>query len=153
LNKAKFDADLLPLAEPWLSRLADCAADTEAGGPRLPKDEKRHVFCRYGNVSVHFARYESPTKKDAARSYRQQMAILSGPLAPGMREGSRTTGGVSGATGSYVEYAGKPADGPVMCGIWWDRDDSVGTVYFETPCEAGIAGNWDALRDLWRRYS
>ncbi len=153
LNKAKFGPDLLPLAEPWLYRLAECAADTDAGGPKLPKDERRHVFCRYGNVSVHFALYESAEQKDAGRAYREQLATLTGPLAPGMREGSRTTGGVSGATGSYVEYAGKPADGPIMCGIWWDRDESLASLYFETPCDSGMANNWDVLRDLWRRYS
>ena len=153
LNKAKFDADLVPLAEPWLARMGDCAADQEAAGPKLPKDEKRHVFCRYGNVFVHFALFDSPTKKDAARAYREQLAFVAGTLSPGLRQGSRTTGGVSGATGSYVEYAGDPGNGPVMCGIWWDRDDSLGALYFETPCEAGVGGNWDALRDLWHRHS
>ncbi|MGQ5263951.1 hypothetical protein ACTWLT_24740 [Micromonospora sp. ZYX-F-536] len=153
LNKAKFDPDLVPLAETWLARMGDCASDREAGGPKLPKDEKRHVFCRYGNVSVHFALFESPTTKDAARAYREQLAFLAGTLTPGIRQGARTTGGASGATGSYVEYAGDPGDGPVMCGIWWDRDNHLGAVYFETPCEAGIGGNWDALRDLWHRNS
>ncbi|WP_433460478.1 hypothetical protein [Micromonospora sp. CA-248212] len=153
LNKAKFDPDLVPLAEPWLARMGDCASDREAGGPKLPKDEKRHVFCRYGNVFVHFALFESTTTKDAARAYREQLAFLAGTLSPGIRQGARTTGGSSGATGSYVEYAGDPGNGPVMCGIWWDRDDRLGAVYFETPCEAGIAGNWDALRDLWHRNS
>ncbi|WP_406077170.1 hypothetical protein [Micromonospora sp. NBC_00858] len=154
LNKAKFDPDLVPLAEPWLGRMGDCASDREAAGPKLPKDEKRHVFCRYGNVSVHFALFESTTTKDAARAYREQLAFVAGTLSPGIRQGARTTGGASGATGSYVEYAGDPGDGrPVMCGIWWDRDDRLGSVYFETPCDAGIGGNWDALRDLWHRNS
>ncbi|MFJ6164867.1 hypothetical protein ACIQH6_07110 [Micromonospora orduensis] len=153
LNKAKFDPDLVPLAEPWLARMGDCASDREAGGPKLPKDEKRHVFCRYGNVFVHFALFESATTKDAARAYREQLAFLAGTLSPGIRQGARTTGGASGATGSYVEYAGNPGDGRVMCGIWWDRDDKLGAVYFETPCESGVGGNWDALRDLWHRNS
>ncbi|WP_231929644.1 hypothetical protein [Micromonospora inositola] len=152
-NKSKFDGDLLPLAEPWLSEVGECAADTDAGGPKLPKDEKRHVFCQYGIVFVNFALYESPAKKDAARANRKALGIAGSALAPGMREAMRTIGGVSKTPGSYIEYAGNPGDGRVMCGIWWDRDDSVAAIYFETPCQAGIAGNWSVLRDLWRRNS
>ncbi|TDC36601.1 hypothetical protein E1211_12945 [Micromonospora sp. 15K316] len=153
LNKAKFDADLAPIAEPWLPEVGGCAVDTEVGGPELPDGEKRHVFCRYLSLSVHFAVYESAEKKTAARTHRQQMGVVNRALAPGLREASKTTGGASGAPGSYVEYAGNGHDGRPVCGIWWDRDDSMTAVYFETPCAAGIAGNWDALRDVWKRTS
>ncbi|MEH0818621.1 MULTISPECIES: hypothetical protein [unclassified Micromonospora] len=153
VNKAKFDGSLAVLAEPWLARMGGCASDTEVGGPKLPEDEKQHVFCRYGGLSVHFALYESGTREDAARAYRQQLAISGSALAPGLRESTRTKGGVTGVEGSYVEYAFKAGDGRPTCGIWWDRDDSVGAVYFETLCEAGVAGNWDALRDVWHRHS
>lgn len=153
INKAKFDGALAQLAEPWLTRMGGCAADTDTGGPDLPPDEQRHVFCRYGGVSVHFALYESTAKEDAARAYRGQLSLTGTALAPGLREATRTKGGFTAAPGSYVEYAFKSGDGRPMCGIWWDRDDSVGAFYIETLCEAGIAGNWDALRDLWRRNS
>ncbi|MFJ8577356.1 hypothetical protein [Micromonospora sp. NPDC093277] len=153
INKSKFDGALAQLAEPWLTRMGGCAADTDTGGPDLPPDEQRHVFCRYGGVSVHFALYDSPAKEDAARAYRGQLSLTGTALAPGLREATRTKGGVTGAAGSYVEYAFKSGDDRPMCGIWWDRDDSVGAFYLETLCEAGIAGNWDALRDLWRRSS
>jgi hypothetical protein len=153
LNKAKFDADFMPIAEPWLPEVGGCAIDTEVGGPKLPEGEKRHVFCRYLSLSVHFALYESPDKKNAARAYRQEMGVVNRALAPGLREASQATGGVSKAPGNYVEYAGNGHDGRPVCGIWWDRDDSMTAVYFETPCAAGIAGNWDALRDVWQRTS
>ncbi|MEH1097890.1 hypothetical protein [Micromonospora sp. CPCC 205561] len=153
INKAKFEGELAPLAEPWLARIGGCAADTDAGGPKLPADEKRHVFCRYGGVSLHFALYRAKAEKDAARAYRQQLNLAGGALAPGLREATRTTGGVSGAAGSYVEYALKGDDDRTICGLWWDRDDVDAAFYVETLCEAGIAGNWDALRDLWRRNS
>ncbi|MGS2616531.1 hypothetical protein ACVCAH_18680 [Micromonospora sp. LZ34] len=153
INKAKFEGELAPLAEPWLTRIGGCAADSEVGGPKLPADEERHVFCRYGGASLHFALYPAKAQKDAARAYRQQLNLAGGALAPGLREATRATGGVTGASGSYVEYAFKGEDGRTICGIWWDRDDVEGAFYVETLCEAGIAGNWDALRDLWRRNS
>jgi hypothetical protein len=153
INKAKFEGELAPLAEPWLARIGGCAADGEVGGPKLPADEKRHVFCRYGGASLHFALYPERAQKDAARAYRQQLNLAGGALAPGLREATRTTGGVTGAPGSYVEYAFKGEDSRTICGIWWDRDDVEGAFYIETLCEAGIAGNWDAMRDLWRRNS
>ncbi|RQW83306.1 hypothetical protein DKL51_31785, partial [Micromonospora globispora] len=153
LNKAKFDGDLVPLAEPWLERMGGCAANGEVGGPKLPADEKKHVFCRYGGVSLHFGQYASHTEKDAARAYRQQLNLAGGALAPGLREATRTTGGASGTSGSYIEYAFKGEDGRTICGIWWDRDNETSALYMETLCEAGLGGNWDALRDLWRRTS
>ncbi|GAA3744632.1 hypothetical protein [Micromonospora maritima] len=153
LNKAKFDAELMPLAEPWLGEVGGCAINTEKSGPGLADGEKQHVFCRYLGVSLHFAAYESAEKKEAARAFRQQMGIIGRALAPGMREASQATGGVSGATGNYVEYAGNGQDGRPVCGIWWGRDDKVAAIYMETPCGAGLGGNWDALRDLWQRHS
>ncbi|MEU1845017.1 hypothetical protein [Micromonospora sediminicola] len=153
LNKAKFDAELMPLAEPWLGEVGGCAINTEKSGPALADGEKQHVFCRYLGVSLHFAAYESAEKKEAARAFRQQMGIIGRALAPGMREAAQATGGVSGATGNYVEYAGNGQDGRPVCGIWWGRDDKVAAIYMETPCGAGLGGNWDALRDLWQRHS
>ncbi|NES30894.1 hypothetical protein GCE86_00145 [Micromonospora terminaliae] len=153
LNKTKFDGDLAPLAEPWLDKMGGCAVNGEVGGPKLPADEKKHVFCRYGGVSLHFSQYGGSVEKDAARAYRQQLNLAGGALAPGLREAARTTGGTSGAAGSYVEYAFKGDDERTICGVWWDRDDAAAAMYMETLCESGLGGNWDALRDLWRRTS
>ncbi|MCZ7420625.1 MULTISPECIES: hypothetical protein [unclassified Micromonospora] len=153
LNKTKFDGDLMPLAEPWLAQMGGCAVDTEVGGPELLDGESRHVFCRYRGVAVHFARYESAATKEAARTFRQEMGIIGRALAPGLREATQSTGGSSGAPGAYVEYAGNGHDGRPVCGIWWSRDDGLSSLYLETPCGAGLGGNWDALRDLWHRNS
>lgn len=153
INKTKFEGELAPLAGPWLAKIGGCAANGEVGGPALPADEERHVFCRYGGASVHFALYPQRAQKDSARAYRQQLNLAGGALAPGLHEATRTAGGVTGAAGSYVEYAFGTEDGRTICGVWWDLDNIDGAFYIETLCEAGIAGNWDALRDLWRRNS
>ncbi|MGK5738657.1 hypothetical protein [Micromonospora sp. URMC 103] len=153
INKAKLGGQLAPLADPWLARIGGCVAYNEPGAPKLPSDEKQHVFCHYGGAWLHFALYPGRKQKDTARSYRQQLNLAGGSLAPGLREASRTTGGVTGAAGSYVEYAFEGEDGKPICGVWWDRDDIEGAFYIETLCEDGIAGNWDALRDLWSRGS
>lgn len=153
INKAKFDGELAPLAEPWLTRIGGCVVYNEAGAPKLPAEEKGHVFCHYGGAWLHFALYPGKKQKDTARAYRQQLNLAGGSLAPGLREATRTTGGMTGAAGSYVEYAFEGEDGQKICGVWWDRDDIEGAFYVETLCEDGMAGNWDALRDLWRRGS
>ncbi|MFI7606785.1 hypothetical protein ACIBTV_16815 [Micromonospora sp. NPDC049366] len=153
MNRGKFEGPLAPLAEPWLSQVGGCAAYDEVGAPKLPKDEKQHVFCQYGGAFLHFVLYPEKEPKDAARLVRQQLNLSGGSLAAGLRAATRTDGVVSGSPGSYIEYAFKLADGRAMCGIWWDRDDTFGAFYVEALCEAGINGNWDALRDLWRRGS
>ncbi|WP_243704759.1 hypothetical protein [Micromonospora sp. KC723] len=153
INKAKFEGELAPLAEPWLTRLGGCVVYGEAGAPKLPADEKRHVFCNYGGAWLHFALHQGRKQKDTARAYRQQLNLAGATVAPGMREATRTTGGVTGASGSYVEYAFEGDGGRPICGVWWDRDDIEGAFYVETLCEEGLGGDWDALRDLWRRGS
>ncbi|MGB2567559.1 hypothetical protein ACPFP2_03780 [Micromonospora citrea] len=153
INKARFEGELAPLAEPWLTRIGGCVVYGEAGAPKLPADEKKHVFCNYSGAWLHFALHQGRKQKDTARAYRQQLNLAGATLAPGMREATRTTGGVTGANGSYVEYAFEGGDGRAICGVWWDRNDIDGAFYVETLCEEGIAGNWDALRDLWRRGS
>ncbi|MEU2611310.1 hypothetical protein ABZ570_06950 [Micromonospora sp. NPDC007271] len=153
INKAKFEGDLASLAEPWLTRIGGCVVYNQPGAPKLPADEKGHLFCHYGGAWLHFTLYPGKKQKDTARTYRQGLNLAGATLAPGLRESARTTGGVTGATGSYVEYAFEGEDGRPICGIWWDRDDIDGAFYIETPCKDGMADNWDALRDLWRRGS
>ncbi|MDG4759778.1 hypothetical protein [Micromonospora sp. WMMD710] len=153
INRAKFQGELAPLAEPWLAQAGGCAAYDELGAPKLPADEKRHVFCHFGGAFLHFVVYPATKEKDAARAFRLQLNLAAGALAPGLRQATRTNGNKTGAPGSYLEYAFKLQDGRTMCGIWWDQDDSPGVLYIETLCQDGIAGNWDALRDLWRRGS
>ncbi|MFF4892042.1 hypothetical protein ACIBOV_26775 [Micromonospora chersina] len=153
INKDKFTGDLAKLGEPWLSRIGGCVVYNEAGAPKLPADEQQHLFCPYGGAWLHFVLYPATKQKDKARAYRQQLNLANGSLAPGLREATRTTGGVTGTPGTYVEYAFEGKDGRARCGVWWDREDIQGAFYVETLCQDGIAGNWDALRDLWRRGS
>lgn len=152
LNKAKFDGDLLPLATPWLADMGGCATNTDTGGPKLPSDETKHVFCRHGGVSVHFAQYASQTERDAGRAFRIQLSVTSPGLAPGQGAPGPKTGG-SGATGQYVEYALKESDGRALCGIWWNRDDGNAAVFMEALCEEVLGGDWQPFRDLWQRHS
>jgi hypothetical protein len=154
LNKEKFSGDLAVLAEPWLPWVGACAANTDPNGPKLPADEKVHVFCRYGNVSVHFAEYNSAANRDNARAYRHRLNLDGFDLVPGMGQPARKHGGSTNAQGNYVEYAFRGSDGRALCGIWWDRDDSTSAAfYLETLCQETLAGTWEPLRDLWQRYS
>ncbi|MCZ7439429.1 hypothetical protein O7598_23705 [Micromonospora sp. WMMC241] len=153
INKAKFEGELATLAEPWLTRIGGCVVYAQPGAPKLPADEKGHVFCHYDGAWLHFALYPGQKQKDTARAYRQQLNLAGGALAPGLREASTTQGGVTGRPGNYVEYAFEGEDGRAICGVWWDPDDTQGAFYIETLCKDGMAGNWDALRDLWRRGS
>ncbi|MEU7943058.1 hypothetical protein AB0C50_00080 [Micromonospora taraxaci] len=154
INKTKFlESELAPLAEPWLAQASSCAAYDEPAAPKLPADEAQHFFCHYGNAFTHFVLYPTKKEKDAARAYRLQLNLAGGALAPGLRQATRTKGNKSGVEGSYVEYAVTMPDGRTLCGLWWDRDDTNGVTYIEALCKESLAGNWDALRDLWRRGS
>lgn len=154
INKEKFSGDLAVLAERWLPWVSGCAANTDEGGPQLPADEKVHVFCRYGDVSAHFAEYSSAGTRDAARAYRYRLNLDAADLAPGMEKPARKRGGSSNASGNYVEYAFRGSDKQPLCGIWWDRDDSTSAAfYLETLCQQDLGGKWEPLRDLWQRYS
>jgi hypothetical protein len=153
LNRPKFTGDLVPLAQPWLPYIGGCLTDTDNGGPKLPADESRHVLCRYGGVAVHFSLFKSQTDLDNERTYREQLNLTSGALAPGQQAPGRKTGGVSGVQGDYVEYALKGTDGRALCGIWWDRDGSSAALLLEGLCKEDFGSSWAPLRDLWQRYS
>jgi hypothetical protein len=152
LNRAKFDGDLLPIATPWLTDMGGCVSDTDTGGPPLQPDETKHVFCRHGGVSVHFAQYKSQTARDAARAYRVKLSYTSPGLAPGQGAPGPKAGG-SGANGDYVEYALKEDDGRALCGIWWNRTDGSAALMMEALCEEVLGGDWQPFRDLWLRHS
>lgn len=152
INRPLFDGLLAPMAEPWLPRIGGCVVYNDPGAPKLSTNEERHVYCPYGVVWLHFAQFPGRRQKDAARDTRRQLNAAGGALAPGLREATHTTGGVTAKPGNYIEYAYKGDDGRTICGLWWDRDDVDGAFYLETPCD-GIDNNWDALRDLWRRGS
>jgi hypothetical protein len=153
INKTKLDGEFTALAQPWLAVLGGCATDTDTGGPKLPKDESKHVFCRYGSVSVHFSLFKSPTDRDNGRKFRQQLNSESDGLAPGLAAPGRKPGGVTKTQGNYVEYAFKEQDGRAICGIWWDHEDSQAVLLLESLCQEGLGGSWAPLRDLWQRYS
>jgi hypothetical protein len=153
LNEPKFSGDLVPLAKPWLPYLGSCISDTDTGGPKLLADETKHVFCRYGGVSVHFAQYKSLTAVGLERTYRQQLNLTTDSLAPGQEAPSRKSGAVSKVPGDYVEYALKGDDGRPLCGMWWNRDNSTGAVFVEGLCQEALGGSWAPLRDLWQRFS
>jgi len=153
LNKPKFQADLAPLAEPWLPWVGGCLTNAEAGGPKLGAGEQARVLCRLGVVAVNFVSYRLPIDKDQARAYRQRLNAEAHQLAPGLAEAGRKTGGSGGPAGNYVEYALRNSGGRTISGVWWDRDDSPAAVYVETLWEEGLGAKWEPLRDLWQRHS
>lgn len=154
LNRIKLDPGFGTLAEPLLPWMGACTADTDPGGVKLPADESRHVFCRYGGTTVHFSLYTSNALRNTQRGYREQAMATTEALAPGAGQPGPRKGAVSGASGDYVEFAWKGDDGRAWCGIWWDREDlPLAGLRFEALCQEGLGGSWDPLRDLWRRYS
>jgi hypothetical protein len=154
LNKTRLSGEFAPLAQPLLPWMGGCTADTDAGGIKLPTDESRHVFCRYGGTTVHFSLYRSSSALGTERAYRASLLSSTDGLAPGAAQPGRKKGGVSGRPGDYVEFAWKADDGRAWCGVWWDRDDVplVG-LRLEALCQEGLGGSWEPLRDLWQRYS
>lgn len=153
VNEAKFSGDLVVLAQPWLPYLGSCLSDTDADGPKLLSDETKHVFCRYGSVSVHFAQYKTQTALNLERDYRRQLNSQTDSLEPGQQPPGQKKGGVSHAQGDYVEYALKGSDGRALCGIWWNLPNSSGAMFMEALCHDALQDQWPVLRDLWQRYS
>ena len=153
LNSPKFTGDLVPLAQPWLPYLSGCLADTDARGPKLPPDERRHVLCQYNGVTITFGLYSSEAALSDGRAYRQGLKLPDDLQVPGQEPPSQKAGGVSHVQGDYVEYALKGRDGRPLCGIWWNREGSPAAVFMEALCSETLGGSWAPLRDLWQRYS
>ncbi|WP_433609670.1 hypothetical protein ACQP2P_38970 [Dactylosporangium sp. CA-139114] len=153
INKTKLDGELAALAEPWLPELSNCNVHTDASAPP-PNFEFKNVTCQLGPVYTQFIVYKTPEVRNNARAYRQRLNQEGGAVAPGLKEPSRMTGGVTKAPGTLVEYAFKRDDGKAVCGIWWDRDeDASAALLLETSCADGLGGKWEPFRDLWQRHS
>jgi hypothetical protein len=151
-NRAKFPADLTALAEPWFADMSGCAADTDSGGPERGVGQRSHVLCRDGGMYLHFVAYESADAKSADLGYRQQIALNSPSILPGGEQPGRKLGGVTGAPGTYVEYATRSGKDPALCGFWWNRDNTDAAVYVDVICDS-LGGKWDPLRAVWQRHS
>ncbi|WP_433050122.1 hypothetical protein [Dactylosporangium sp. CS-033363] len=153
INKTKLDGELATLAEPWLAELSNCNVHTDASAPP-PNFEFKNVTCQLGPVYTQFIVYKTPEVRDNARAFRQKLNGEGAAVAPGIKEPSRMTGGVTKAPGTLVEYAFKRDDGKSVCGIWWDRDeDAAAALLLEASCADGLGGKWEPLRDLWQRHS
>jgi hypothetical protein len=151
-NRAKFTGELSALAAPWLTDMSGCATQADNGGPQLAPGEQTHVLCRDGGLYVHFVTYSSADAKQAVRGYRQQIALGSQAILPGLEQPGRKLGGVTGAAGTYVEYATKGGKDPALCGVWWDLDNTVSAYYVDVLCDT-LGGKWDPLRAVWERHS
>ncbi|MET8148637.1 hypothetical protein ACIBSW_35395 [Actinoplanes sp. NPDC049668] len=151
-NQAKLTGDLAALAKPWLADMSGCAGEIDPGGPQLGKGEQRHVLCRDGGMYVHFVTYQSADEKNADRSYRQQLALGTAAILSGSEQPARKLGGVTGAAGTYVEYATRGEKSPALCGVWWDLDNTTSSVYVDVLCES-LGGKWDPLRAVWQLHS
>jgi hypothetical protein len=151
-NRAKFAGELAALAQPWLADMSGCLTNSDGGGPQLGKGEQAHVLCRDGAMYVHFVTYASADEKAADRGYRQQLALGSQAILPGLEQPGRKLGGVTGAAGTYVEYAARAAKNPALCGVWWDLDNTASAVYVDVLCDS-LGGKWDPLRAVWQRHS
>ncbi|GGL19552.1 hypothetical protein [Mangrovihabitans endophyticus] len=151
-NRAEFGADLAPLAQPWLTDMSGCLSDRDPGGPHLGDGQQSHVLCRDGGMYLHFVAYSSADAKSADLAFRQQTALSSAAILPGAEQPGRKLGGVTGAPGTYVEYATRAGDAPALCGVWWSRDNTDAAVYVDVLCDS-LGGSWTPLRAVWRRHS
>jgi hypothetical protein len=151
-NRAKFSGDLATLAGPWLGGMSGCTGDTDPGGPKLGRGEQVHVLCRDGGMYLHFVTYTSADEKAGDRGYRQQLALGTAAILAGNDPPGRRLGGVTGAAGTYIEYATRGPDTPALCGIWWDLDGTASAVYIELLCDS-LGGQWDPLRSVWQLHS
>ncbi len=151
-NRAKFSGDLSALAEPWLADMSGCTADTDSGGPELGAGQRSHVLCRDGGMYLHFVSFASADARSADLGYRQQTALNSAGILPGAEQPGRKLGGLTGAPGTYIEYATRSGDDPALCGVWWNRDNTDAVVYVDVICDS-LGGKWDPLRAVWQRHS
>ncbi|MEE3919908.1 hypothetical protein V2I01_21335 [Micromonospora sp. BRA006-A] len=152
LNKAKFDATLMPIAEPWLDGVGGCAINTEKSGPGLAAGEKQHVFCRYLGVSLHFAEYESAEKKEAARAFRQQMGIIGRALAPACGRPVRPPAASAGrraATSSTPATAGTAARSAASGGA---ATTTPARSTWRRPAAPASAATGTRCATLWQRH-
>jgi hypothetical protein len=156
LNRAKFTGDLAVIAEPWLAWVGGCASSGEQFGPKLEAGEQTRVFCEYNNVSVYFVQYKTVADRDNKRTARQKQNTDAQALTPGAAAPSKK-GGTSGKTnGTYIEYAYRVGTGDqarTTSGIWWEQDSAPVAAFIEVFWTDGIGEKWDALRDVWLRYS
>jgi hypothetical protein len=153
LNKAKLTGALANVGQPWLAWVGGCVAPGDPGGPTLQADEKQHVFCRFGGVSLNFVAYQAATGRELNHSVREQQHADSATLVPGQQSPSTKPGGVTGTQGDYVEYGFKDQDGRQICGIWWSPVGDTAVVTMETLCQEGLGGDWDVFRELWKQHS
>ncbi len=151
-NRAKFSGELATLAEPWLADMSNCLANTDSGGPKLDTGQRTHVLCRDGGMYLHFVAYESADAKATDLGYRQQIALNSASILAGAEQPGRKLGGLTGAPGTYVEYATRSGTDPALCGVWWNRDNTDAAVYVDVLCDS-LGGTWDPLRAVWQRHS
>jgi hypothetical protein len=152
INQSKLTGELATLGKPWLADMSGCLAESDPGGPKLGKGEARHVLCRDGGMYVHFVTYASADEKASVRSYRQQLALGAAAIMAGSEQPGRKLGGVSGAPGTYIEYATRGANSPALCGVWWDLDNTASGVYVDVLC-GSLGGTWDPLRAVWQLHS
>ena len=151
-NQAKLTGELATLAKPWLADMSGCAGETDPNGPQLGRGEQRHVLCRDGGMYIHFVTYTSADDKNSDRGYRQQLALGTAAILAGSEPPARKLGGVTGAAGTYVEYATRGPKSPALCGAWWDLDDTTSSVYVDVLCET-LGGKWAPLRAVWQLHS
>jgi hypothetical protein len=155
LNKPKFPAALLPIANSWLPWINSCASSADPDGPHAGDGEDSRVACHYANANIYFVRYKSTDERDKAYTKYLGENIDAKQLAPGVAAPATRRTKSGGVTGRYVEYAFKTSGDPnakVVCGIWWADATAPIAAYIIAYWADGLGERWEPLRNLWRRY-
>ena len=155
LNRTKFSGDLATIAEPWLAWMGGCSNSGDQFGPKLDPGEQTRVFCELNNLSVFFVQYKTIADRDTKRAAREKQNIdaqnlTQGAVAPSQKS---TTSGKT--TGNYIEYAyrnGTGNEARTTGGIWWEMDKAPVAAFIEVYW-TDVGEKWEALRDVWQRYS
>jgi hypothetical protein len=155
LNRKKFTGDLATIAEPWLAWMGGCSNSADQFGPKLDPGEQTRVFCELNNLSVFFVQYKTIADRDTKRAAREKQNIDAQALTPGAAAPSQKTTTSGKTSGNYIEYAyrnGSGNEARTTGGIWWEMDKAPVAAFIEVYW-IDVGEKWEAMRDVWQRYS
>jgi hypothetical protein len=167
LNQGKVNGDLAVFARSWLPYITGCntsavpsasagaspSPSPTANAPKPGDGESTRVVCRYGNVTVYLIQFTAAADRDRALARRKTQAADTKALLPGIADQQQRKAASGNATGNYLEYGFKAANGRVSAAIWWDNTATAVAGYLVADWHDGLNESWAPLRDLWQRYS
>lgn len=155
-NRSRFrDQEASEFAEPWLSRVGDCTADTGVGGPRPGVGEASRTRCAAGIITTYWISYRSIADRERALARNRQHATAAWQLTPGASSSPGRERPGDSRVAQYVEYAyviptGQRA-GQIVAAIWYSDPVQPVAGVFLAYWSDGLGSSWEPLRDFWRQ--